>query len=499
MCWMHLETHWKPVTFTIWVHRAQVYLNGQEGDWTVEEILDRYCASPDWSAMFPSATVTHVDNDISDHLPILLRRRRRRRRFENMWVLDDRCADVIQDVWSQNRSSDLIINCMEKIECCMEALTTWNQEVFGHVQVEAEASLIRVADLTDRENGNIKTMPLCTSWPSDRLMWHYSHDGFFSVKTAYHFIQNQKSADLPTSSRDDQKAFWADLWSLDILPKMKMFAWRAAVRALQTNPRYDIKCNICGGFEESDKHALFDCVVAQSLWEESRFDRVLWDSGLGLVLEIFMAAKMADGEGHCMGMLELEERLAFGRQVARSNVLAKKAMELVREFYDAQVRTNVPTSPQQITWKPPCSSLFKTNFDSAQFGDWGFGLGAEIRDSSGMLLVAGKVQATGVLTEAQACLFAMDTAWEQGYSPIVIEGDSLSLVSKLKKRRCPNNELGLLISDILAFAGRFDFCSFVHVKRTENRVAYTLVWLRDGLDQVLDLVLEDICNNVSFS
>ena len=83
---------------------------------------------------------------------------------------------------------------------------------------------------------------------------------------------------------------------------MKMFAWQAAVGALPTKvglakriPGMDIKCNICGGFEESDKHALFDCVVAQSLWEESRFYRVLWNPGWGSVLEIFMAAKMADG------------------------------------------------------------------------------------------------------------------------------------------------------------------------------------------------------------
>ena len=91
------------------------------------------------------------------------------------------------------------------------------------------------------------------------------------------------------------------------------------------------------------------------------------------------------------------------------------------------------------------------------------------------LRVLGKVQAIGVLTEAQACLFAMEMAWEQGYSSTVIEGDCLNLVSKLKKRCCPNNELGLLIYDILAFTCRFDLCSFVHVKRTRNRVGRIFV------------------------
>ena len=47
--------------------------NFKTADATVEERLDRFCADTDWSLLFPGASVTHVDFDMSDHLPILLK------------------------------------------------------------------------------------------------------------------------------------------------------------------------------------------------------------------------------------------------------------------------------------------------------------------------------------------------------------------------------------------------------------------------------------------
>jgi len=65
-----------------------------------------------------------------------------------------------------------------------------------------ELSLLRVADLIDRDTGEwrsgmidhiflpvdvdiIKSIPLCNSCSCEWIMWHYSTDGNFSVKSAY--------------------------------------------------------------------------------------------------------------------------------------------------------------------------------------------------------------------------------------------------------------------------------------------------------------------------
>ena len=35
---------------------------------TIEERLDRFCASTEWSLLYPNASVLHIDSDILDHL-----------------------------------------------------------------------------------------------------------------------------------------------------------------------------------------------------------------------------------------------------------------------------------------------------------------------------------------------------------------------------------------------------------------------------------------------
>jgi len=49
------------------------WCNYQENGTVVEERLCRFYADSEWSLLFPYAYVSHVDFDMSDHLPILLK------------------------------------------------------------------------------------------------------------------------------------------------------------------------------------------------------------------------------------------------------------------------------------------------------------------------------------------------------------------------------------------------------------------------------------------
>jgi len=117
--------------------------NRRNADAVIEERLDRYCASTEWSALFPDAEVQHLDENLSDHLPILLRlvaprgRRRQRRqqfRFENMWIQEDSCRQVIQGAWGVSHSEDPWAELGAKLDGCSVALGKWNRETFGQVQ-----------------------------------------------------------------------------------------------------------------------------------------------------------------------------------------------------------------------------------------------------------------------------------------------------------------------------------------------------------------------------
>lgn len=54
--------------------------NGQSGRASVEERLDRVCASDEWLTIFPYAKMEHLDEDLLDHPPLLLYSRPERNR-----------------------------------------------------------------------------------------------------------------------------------------------------------------------------------------------------------------------------------------------------------------------------------------------------------------------------------------------------------------------------------------------------------------------------------
>jgi len=101
------------------------------GQVVVEERLDRFCASVDWSLSYPEATVHHIDSDLSYHIPILLKCCSRQNpreqldrsfRFENTWCADPSCMDIIKDAWSGGGEVDAMKNYMAKAEPCSQAL-----------------------------------------------------------------------------------------------------------------------------------------------------------------------------------------------------------------------------------------------------------------------------------------------------------------------------------------------------------------------------------------
>ena len=98
--------------------------NYQEDGITVEERLDRFCTDCEWSLVFPSAQVQHVDFDMSDHLPILLKcktdkastgSRKKRFHFKNMWFTNSLCKYIVHQAWSSPTQDDAVESLVSKL------------------------------------------------------------------------------------------------------------------------------------------------------------------------------------------------------------------------------------------------------------------------------------------------------------------------------------------------------------------------------------------------
>ncbi|XP_016206020.1 uncharacterized protein LOC107646345 [Arachis ipaensis] len=86
------------------------WANKQPGDMNIQERLNRAIAIIDWKEAFPETIVKHLQRYRSDHCPLLIdvtgqeNKRMRKRpnifKFEEMWLQNQECKEVISKSWS---------------------------------------------------------------------------------------------------------------------------------------------------------------------------------------------------------------------------------------------------------------------------------------------------------------------------------------------------------------------------------------------------------------
>ncbi|GKU87483.1 hypothetical protein SLEP1_g1877 [Rubroshorea leprosula] len=102
----------------------------------------------------------------------------------------------------------------------------------------------------------------------DGMYWAGSHTGVFSVKIAFHLLQNQ-SINIHTHSRN-----WSWIWKLHCVEKIKMFMWLLWRGRLFTNSlSFELHfassplCPRCEQDQETPLHLLRDCYYSRLVWE----------------------------------------------------------------------------------------------------------------------------------------------------------------------------------------------------------------------------------------
>ena len=119
----------------------------------------------------------------------------------------------------------------------------------------------------------------------DFVAWHPDKRGIFSVKSAFclglqemPMMQNMGSS---SSRPDGRRPAWDLIWKNPAPPKVRIFAWKAALEALATEEyqcrlhiSQSVICKVCGNAMEDAHHALIWCPHAVGLWNAMRGE---WD------------------------------------------------------------------------------------------------------------------------------------------------------------------------------------------------------------------------------
>lgn len=94
----------------------------------IQERLDRGVANQAWCDLFPDAVVKVLEVAPSDHLPLSLHLNRKvyvpkakRFRFENVWIREKECLNVIRDSWKSTEGEDI----SSRIQFCCIKLEEW--------------------------------------------------------------------------------------------------------------------------------------------------------------------------------------------------------------------------------------------------------------------------------------------------------------------------------------------------------------------------------------
>ncbi|XP_035539661.1 uncharacterized protein LOC118344031 [Juglans regia] len=109
-----------------------------------------------------------------------------------------------------------------------------------------------------REAQLIMETPISAMATGDRIIWHGTKNGSFSVRSAYHMENDREvAAQGQASTSNSLKEVWNRIWQIQATPGDKTFLWRACQEALPTQYNLykkrvvsDPICPICNREEE---------------------------------------------------------------------------------------------------------------------------------------------------------------------------------------------------------------------------------------------------------
>ena len=126
----------------------------------------------------------------------------------------------------------------------------------------------------------ILKIPISYHIPKDSIIWVGNKKGIFFVKSAYYITRQVLNSNLQEESSvgDVRTLLWKKMWHLNILEKVRIFAWRICMNAIPTMMNLNkrgVQANaiypICRKEVETVEHAILKCDLAKAVWSNKNF------------------------------------------------------------------------------------------------------------------------------------------------------------------------------------------------------------------------------------
>ncbi|KAK9020495.1 hypothetical protein V6N11_010518 [Hibiscus sabdariffa] len=332
----------------------------------------------------------------------------------------------------------------------------------------------------------ICSIPLSQTRSLDEIVWKCDGFGNYSAKSGYRVL----CAEQASTQVDGSSAFFSTLWVINVPAKVKITMWRIVNNFIPTFHNLQIRrmqvtnvCPFCQSAGETVEHLMRDCGFVQQLM--SKLNLPATSIQVAGPWKNWVASYFAILSDRCKRILVV---LYWSVWYSRNKLIhegIKPTIEKSTSFIVAFIHEqdnldrvlDGPGASCESFWQAPPELVVKFNFDSAFSLRTGT-TGVVGQNNLGFLMASCSIQhenvADAFMAEALACRQAVWFAKELGFSRVIIEGDSLTVIKKLNSGAVDRSLICPIVHDIKVLSKDFSSISFCFVRRGANKAAHAL-------------------------
>ena len=160
---------------------------------------------------------------------------------------------------------------------------SWNVDLIDHTFMNWEAE-------------EIKWIHVSELGQDDALVWPFTSDREYFVRSAYHMlVSDSVMAEQASTSSGEQKV-WKGIWCIRAPNKIRHFIWTVVKDSLPTKENLhkrhiplDMICSLCDEHQETTLHALWLCDQAKEVWKSEACFAALYKTHFRTFMDLFEA------------------------------------------------------------------------------------------------------------------------------------------------------------------------------------------------------------------
>ncbi|XP_060969468.1 uncharacterized protein LOC133036755 [Cannabis sativa] len=395
-------------------------------------------------------------------------------------IANGNTVSILHDPWLPNDSNPFVLSSNPSLvdqsvaSLMITGERSWDVELLNDMFEERDVNLIRGIQLSQSRAAN--------GW-----YWNMESSGFYSVKSAYKFLQALRGNWL--FMQDD------NFWKLPVPSKVHHFLWKACSGCLPTKVQLhskhvnvDLLCPLCNMHVETIVHVLVDCSFSRSCWALSSINQSANGTNAEFcdwffdILAAGSETVACEAAMLCWSIWNTRNEVQWQSKNRTVLEVVKSAKHVLGQW--KITKFEAPTAmfatggiSNSNSWRKPNVFTVKVNVDGATFEtQHKFGFGCVARDSHGRLLEAISGSRWGCVSAEIAEVIGIKEAlsWikRKGWDAVVLESDALVVVQAINSSVHMPSQFGLLVEDCRTILSTLNNVLVSFVNRSANKAAH---------------------------